>query len=68
MFVWLSNFSAFSSELEVLFPEKLILQSPQAVKTENISEYCGVDDGLEQCSRQESEVSVNVCSEQHPNL
>ncbi|XP_072200440.1 RNA helicase Mov10l1 [Excalfactoria chinensis] len=41
---------------EVLFPEKLLLQSPQAVKTQSSTEYRGVDDGLEQCSQQESEV------------
>uniref|UniRef100_A0A8C9L8E7 RNA helicase n=1 Tax=Pavo cristatus TaxID=9049 RepID=A0A8C9L8E7_PAVCR len=43
---------------KMLFPEKLLLQSPQAVKTQNITEYCGVDDGLEQCSQQESEVTT----------
>ncbi|XP_010187676.1 PREDICTED: putative helicase Mov10l1 [Mesitornis unicolor] len=41
---------------KVLFPERLILQSPQAVKTQNTTEYCGVDDGLEQHSQQESKV------------
>ncbi|XP_021240406.1 RNA helicase Mov10l1 isoform X2 [Numida meleagris] len=41
---------------KVLFPERLLLQSPQTVRTQNITEYRGVDDGLEQCSQQESEV------------
>ncbi|NXJ11177.1 M10L1 helicase, partial [Odontophorus gujanensis] len=45
---------------KVLFPERLLLQSPQAVETQNITEYCGGDDSLEQCSQQESEVTVNV--------
>ncbi|XP_035171167.1 RNA helicase Mov10l1 isoform X2 [Oxyura jamaicensis] len=36
--------------------ERLLLRSPQAVKTQNITEYSGVDDGLEQYSQQESEV------------
>ncbi|XP_017673748.1 PREDICTED: RNA helicase Mov10l1 isoform X4 [Lepidothrix coronata] len=41
---------------KVLFPERLVLQSPQAVKTQNTTEYCGVDDGLKQSSQQESKV------------
>ncbi|XP_040405316.1 RNA helicase Mov10l1 isoform X4 [Cygnus olor] len=41
---------------KVLFPERLLLRSPQAIKTQNITEDCGVDDGLEQYSQQESEV------------
>ncbi|KFZ54918.1 Putative helicase Mov10l1, partial [Podiceps cristatus] len=41
---------------KVLFPERLVLQSPQAIKTQNTTEYCGVDDGHEQCSQQESKV------------
>uniref|UniRef100_A0A8C3BLZ5 RNA helicase n=1 Tax=Cairina moschata TaxID=8855 RepID=A0A8C3BLZ5_CAIMO len=41
---------------KVLFPERLLLRSPQAVKTQNITEYGGVDDGLEQYSQQESKV------------
>ncbi|XP_048791082.1 RNA helicase Mov10l1 isoform X1 [Lagopus muta] len=41
---------------KVLFPEKLLLQSPQDVKTQNITEYCGADDGLELCFQQKSEV------------
>ncbi|XP_065521266.1 RNA helicase Mov10l1 isoform X4 [Lathamus discolor] len=41
---------------KVLFPERLVLQSPQAVKTQNTAKYCVVDDGLEQCSQQESKV------------
>uniref|UniRef100_A0A669P0X8 RNA helicase n=1 Tax=Phasianus colchicus TaxID=9054 RepID=A0A669P0X8_PHACC len=41
---------------KVLFPEKLLLQSPQDVKTQNTTEYCGVDDGFKQCSQQKSEV------------
>ncbi|XP_068525765.1 RNA helicase Mov10l1 isoform X2 [Anas acuta] len=36
--------------------ERLLLRSPQAVKTQNITEYGGVDDGLEQYSQQESKV------------
>ncbi|KAM9634009.1 RNA helicase Mov10l1-like [Morphnus guianensis] len=58
VFVWLSNFStfSFSFKFEVLFPERLVLQSPQVIKTQNATEYCGVDDGLEQCSQQECKV------------
>ncbi|XP_010014147.1 PREDICTED: putative helicase Mov10l1, partial [Nestor notabilis] len=41
---------------KVLFPERLVLQSPQAVKTQNTVKYCVVDDGVEQCSQQESKV------------
>ncbi|XP_048158606.1 RNA helicase Mov10l1 isoform X1 [Corvus hawaiiensis] len=41
---------------KVLFPERLVLQSPQAVKTQNTAEYCAVDDGLKQPSQQESKV------------
>ncbi|NXG60331.1 M10L1 helicase, partial [Hemiprocne comata] len=39
---------------KVLFPERLVLKSPQAIKTQNTTENCGVDGGLEQCSQQES--------------
>lgn len=42
----------------VLFPERLVLQSPQAIKTQNTTEYCAVDDGLKQASQQESKVSI----------
>ncbi|NXQ91166.1 M10L1 helicase, partial [Nyctibius grandis] len=42
---------------KVLFPERLVLQSPQAIKTQNTTEYCVVDDGLEQCSQQENQVA-----------
>ncbi|NXN55412.1 M10L1 helicase, partial [Rynchops niger] len=38
---------------KVLFPERLVLQSPQAIKTQNATDYCVVDDGLEQCAEQE---------------
>ncbi|KGL92149.1 Putative helicase Mov10l1, partial [Charadrius vociferus] len=38
---------------KVLFPERLVLQSPQAIKTQNTTDYCVIDDGLEQCSWQE---------------
>ncbi|XP_010154711.1 PREDICTED: putative helicase Mov10l1, partial [Eurypyga helias] len=41
---------------KVLFPERLVLQSPQVIKNQNTTEYCVVDDGLEQCSQQESKV------------
>ncbi|XP_074396100.1 RNA helicase Mov10l1 isoform X3 [Zonotrichia albicollis] len=41
---------------KVLFPERLMLQSPQAIKTQNATEYCAVDDGLKQPSQQESKV------------
>ncbi|KFV10524.1 Putative helicase Mov10l1, partial [Tauraco erythrolophus] len=41
---------------KVLFPERLVLQSPQAIKTQSTTEYCVVDDGLEQCSQRESKV------------
>lgn len=60
VFVWLWNFSAFffSAKCEVLFPERLVLQSPQAIKTQNTAEYCAVDDGLKQSSQQESKVSI----------
>ncbi|NXT75568.1 M10L1 helicase, partial [Zapornia atra] len=37
---------------KVLFPEKLVIQSPQAVMTQNTTECCGAD-GLKQCSQQE---------------
>ncbi|XP_030816695.1 RNA helicase Mov10l1 [Camarhynchus parvulus] len=40
---------------KVLFPERLVLQSPQAIKTQNATEYCAVDDGLKQPSQQESQ-------------
>ncbi|CAN0008382.1 unnamed protein product, partial [Bubo scandiacus] len=40
---------------KVLFPERLVLQSPQAINTQNTTKYC-VDDGLEQCSQQGSKV------------
>ncbi|NXN19644.1 M10L1 helicase, partial [Indicator maculatus] len=54
MFLWLSHLSAFSfsPKFKVLFPERLALKSPQAVKTQNTTEYCGVDD-LQRCSQQE---------------
>ncbi|XP_041261262.1 RNA helicase Mov10l1-like [Onychostruthus taczanowskii] len=38
---------------KVLFPERLVLQSPQAIKTQNTTEYCAVDDGLKQSTQQE---------------
>ncbi|PKU48200.1 hypothetical protein llap_1479 [Limosa lapponica baueri] len=38
---------------KVLFPERLVLKSPQAIKTQNTPDYCVVDDGLEQCAQQE---------------
>uniref|UniRef100_A0A8C3QHH1 RNA helicase n=1 Tax=Cyanoderma ruficeps TaxID=181631 RepID=A0A8C3QHH1_9PASS len=38
---------------EILFPERLVLQSPQAVKTQNTTEYCAIDDDLKQSSQQE---------------
>ncbi|XP_019329594.1 PREDICTED: RNA helicase Mov10l1 [Aptenodytes forsteri] len=41
---------------KVLFPERLVLESPQAIKAQNTTEYCVVDDGLERCSQQESKV------------
>ncbi|XP_066040646.1 RNA helicase Mov10l1 isoform X1 [Chamaea fasciata] len=41
---------------KVLFPERLVLQSPQAIKTQNTTEYCAVDDDLPQSSQQESKV------------
>ncbi|NXY41678.1 M10L1 helicase, partial [Ceuthmochares aereus] len=43
---------------KVLFPERLILQSPQAIKTQYTTEYCVVDDGLEQHSQQEGKVCI----------
>lgn len=52
------KFLSFFSKLEVLFPERLLLRSPQAVKTQNITEYGGGDDGLEQYSQQESKVNI----------
>lgn len=42
----------------VLFPERLVLQSPQTIKTQNTTEYCAVDDDLKQSSQQESKVSI----------
>ncbi|NXE51720.1 M10L1 helicase, partial [Casuarius casuarius] len=42
--------SLFSSKFKVLFPERLLLQSPQA-------KYSIVDDGLEQSSKQESKTT-----------
>ncbi|XP_068045895.1 RNA helicase Mov10l1 isoform X3 [Anomalospiza imberbis] len=36
--------------------ERLVLQSPQAIKTQNTTDYCAVDDGLKQPSQQESKV------------
>ncbi|XP_074024324.1 RNA helicase Mov10l1 [Numenius arquata] len=41
---------------KVLFPERLVLKSPQAIKTQNTPDYCGVDDGLEQHAQQEYKV------------
>ncbi|XP_010126303.1 PREDICTED: putative helicase Mov10l1, partial [Chlamydotis macqueenii] len=41
---------------KVLFPERLDLKSPQAIKTQNATGYCVVDYGLEQHSQQESKV------------
>ncbi|KFP00238.1 Putative helicase Mov10l1, partial [Calypte anna] len=38
---------------KVLFPERLVLQSPQAIKTQHNNEYC-----LEQYSQQASKVSI----------
>uniref|UniRef100_A0A8B9UA72 RNA helicase n=1 Tax=Anas zonorhyncha TaxID=75864 RepID=A0A8B9UA72_9AVES len=52
------KFLSFFPKLEVLFPERLLLRSPQAVKTQNITEYGGVDDGLEQYSQQEIDETV----------
>ncbi|NXI95338.1 M10L1 helicase, partial [Psophia crepitans] len=43
---------------KVLFPQKLVLKSPQVIKTQNTTEYHVVDDGLEQCLQQESKVSI----------
>ncbi|NXJ95770.1 M10L1 helicase, partial [Corythaixoides concolor] len=43
---------------KVLFPERLVLQSPQAIKAQSATECCGGDDDLEQCSQQESKVSI----------
>ncbi|NWH24137.1 M10L1 helicase, partial [Grus americana] len=43
---------------KVLFPQNLVLQSPQVIKTQNTTAYHVVDDGLEQCSQQESKVSI----------
>ncbi|NXK13450.1 M10L1 helicase, partial [Herpetotheres cachinnans] len=64
VFVWLSNFSfSSSSKFEVLFPERLVLQSPQAIKNQNTAEYCVVDDCLEQCSQQESKESCTTCDQ-----
>ncbi|NXG43462.1 M10L1 helicase, partial [Psilopogon haemacephalus] len=40
---------------KVLFPEKLVLKSPQAIKTQNTTEYCGVDD-----FQQESKVACTA--------
>ncbi|NXH74213.1 M10L1 helicase, partial [Hydrobates tethys] len=45
---------------KVLFPERLVLQSPQAIKT--TAEYHGVDGGLEQCSQQENKVYILISS------
>ncbi|XP_014104355.1 PREDICTED: putative helicase Mov10l1 [Pseudopodoces humilis] len=41
---------------KVLFPERLVLQSPQVIKTPNATEHFAVDDGLKQSSQQESKV------------
>ncbi|XP_032914988.1 RNA helicase Mov10l1 isoform X2 [Catharus ustulatus] len=41
---------------KVLFPERLVLQSPQTIKTQNTTEYCAVDDGLKKSPQQESKV------------
>ncbi|XP_058681814.1 RNA helicase Mov10l1-like [Poecile atricapillus] len=41
---------------KVLFPERLMLQSPQVIKTPNATEHFAVDDGLKQSSQQESKV------------
>ncbi|OWK58527.1 putative helicase Mov10l1 [Lonchura striata] len=43
---------------KVLFPERLVLQSPQAVKTQNSTEYCALDDGFKQASHQEIDETV----------
>ncbi|XP_064297780.1 RNA helicase Mov10l1 [Phalacrocorax carbo] len=44
----------------VLFPERLVVQPPQAIKTQNTTEYCVVDDGLEQGSQQESKIHYTL--------
>ncbi|XP_009874106.1 PREDICTED: putative helicase Mov10l1, partial [Apaloderma vittatum] len=41
---------------KVLHPERLVLQSPQGIKTQTTTDYCGIDDGFEQHSQQESKV------------
>ncbi|NWI89849.1 M10L1 helicase, partial [Pitta sordida] len=43
---------------KVLFPERLVLKSPQALKTQNTTGYCVVGGGLEQFSQQENKVSI----------
>ncbi|NXK28851.1 M10L1 helicase, partial [Arenaria interpres] len=45
---------------KVLFPERLVLKSPQAIMTQNTPNYCVVDDGLEQHAQQEYKVSILV--------
>ncbi|NXN33871.1 M10L1 helicase, partial [Nycticryphes semicollaris] len=46
---------------KVLFPERLVLQSPQAIKTQNTTDCCGVDDGLEHRSQQQFQKSLSPC-------
>ncbi|XP_071406120.1 RNA helicase Mov10l1 isoform X3 [Pithys albifrons albifrons] len=41
---------------KVLFPERLVLKSPQAIKTQNTTKDCVAGDGLKQSSQQESKV------------
>ncbi|XP_040452539.1 RNA helicase Mov10l1 [Falco naumanni] len=50
---------------KVLFPERFVLQSPQAIKTQNTTEYCIVDDGVEQCSQQESQKAAEQTGKMH---
>ncbi|KFV98118.1 Putative helicase Mov10l1, partial [Eurypyga helias] len=50
---------------KVLFPERLVLQSPQVIKNQNTTEYCVVDDGLEQCSQQESQKNAEQTGKMH---
>ncbi|XP_063251074.1 RNA helicase Mov10l1 [Prinia subflava] len=41
---------------KVLFPQRLVLQSPQVIKTQNTAGYCAIDDDRKQSSQQENEV------------
>ncbi|KAM3673252.1 RNA helicase Mov10l1 [Ammospiza maritima maritima] len=55
LWILLLSHQGILGRMHLLFPERLVLQSPQAIKTQNATEYCAVDDGLKQPSQQENQ-------------